>query len=135
MKGQAPNRPPVSRPNAVVMRTGATRPTDAQLPGCGRSVQPVEEERVEPVWCVQRDPVARALYHLVLPRRLDEPAESGSALGAEVAGKRLPMTDSGGTGLAPAAASAQARTAFRDQDPNLRTRLRSPFAYPLRHQL
>src|SRR5215469_5200117 len=28
-------------------------------------------ERVEPVWCVQRDPVARALYHLVTPWRLD----------------------------------------------------------------
>jgi len=37
----------------------------------GGSLQPIEEERVEPVWYVQRDPVACALDHLVAPWGLD----------------------------------------------------------------
>jgi hypothetical protein len=36
-----------------------------------RAVQPIEEERVERVWCVEGDPVARAFDYLVPPWRFD----------------------------------------------------------------
>jgi hypothetical protein len=40
------------------------------ITGLRRVLQPMEQKRVEPVRCVERDPVACALYYLVSPRRL-----------------------------------------------------------------
>jgi len=53
------------------------------------------------------------------------PAGSGSALGAEVGGNRLPMTGSGGTGEAAIAASAQARTPFSRSGSGAPSRIRT----------
>jgi len=131
--GLAERRPGANRldPGSVTLKETAAARTSARARALPRLLaQPMTVHSARrPARGLPRSPrphPLRSRYALIEPTRemmltatsqeRGGPAESGSALGAEVGAKRLSLTGSGGTGEAATTVSPQARTAFRDQD-------------------